>query len=192
MTTYFTSDTHFGHGGILSGRMPRPRPFASVDEMNEHLVAAWNNRVRRDDRVYHLGDFAYGTGMAHARSIFDRLNGVKTLIRGNHEQRGERLPWQGGIHDVMRITVQDRGMPAPVDLWMSHYAHRTWPDLHRGRIHLYGHSHGSLLATASSCDVGVDVWAFRPVTIPEIQELLADVAAREAGAAAVVQMAEAA
>ncbi len=92
----------------------------------------------------------------------------------------------------MRLSIQDRGMPDPVDVWMSHYAHRTWPDAHRGRIHLFGHSHGSIPATPSSCDVGVDVWRFRPVTLPEIQELLADVAAREAGAAAAVELAEAA
>lgn len=192
MTTYFTSDTHFGHGGMLSDRMPRPRPFASIEAMDEAMVGFWNNRIGRNDRVYHLGDFAYGCSLAHARSIFDRLNGVKTLIRGNHEGRGERLPWEGGIHDVMRISVQDRGMAEPVDLWMSHYCHATWPDLHRGRIHIYGHSHGSIAPTARACDVGVDVWQFRPVTIPEIQELLADVAARQAGSAAAVELAEAA
>ncbi|GJE52699.1 hypothetical protein GOFOIKOB_5773 [Methylobacterium tardum] len=192
MTTYVISDTHFGHAGMLSERMGRPRPFGSVEEMDEHVVSAWNNRVTRNDRVIHIGDFAYGCSLAHARSIFDRLAGHKTLVRGNHEQRGERLPWQGGIHDVMRVSIQDRGMPEPVDLWLSHYAHLSWPDLHRGRIHLFGHSHGAIPPTARACDVGVDCWRFRPVTVPEIQELLADVAAREAGTAAVVEMAEAA
>ncbi|APX86001.1 metallophosphoesterase [Methylorubrum extorquens] len=192
VTTYLTSDTHFGHLGMMSDRMARPRPFASREEHDEVLVGLWNNRVRPTDRVFHLGDFAYGCGLQHARSIFARLNGHKTLIRGNHEVRGERLPWQGGIHDVMRLSIQDRGMPAPVDLWLSHYAHVTWPDARRGRVHLYGHSHGSLPPTARSCDVGVDAWAFRPVTVPEIQELLADVARREGGPAAAAALAEAA
>lgn len=192
MTIFFTADSHVGHAGMMSPRMGRPRSFASVEEMDEAIVFGWNNRVRPTDRVYHLGDFAYGCSLAHARSIFDRLNGHRTLIRGNHEQRGEKLGWEGGIHDVLRISVQDRGMPEAVDLWLSHYAHRTWPDAHRGRIHLYGHSHGAIPPTARSCDVGVDCWAFRPVTTPEIQELLADVAARDAGGAAVVGMAEAA
>lgn len=192
MTTFFTSDSHVGHAGMMSPRMGRPRPFRSVEEMDEAIVAAWNNRVRPGDRVIHLGDFAYGCSQAHARGIFERLNGHKTLIRGNHEARGEKLDWQGGIHDVLRISVQDRGMPDPVTLWLSHYCHVTWPDAHRGRIHLYGHSHGAIPPTARSCDVGVDAWAFRPVTIPEIQDLLADAAAREAGPAAAATLAEAA
>ncbi len=190
--TYFVSDTHFGHAGMMSARMGRPRLFSSVEQMDEHMIAAWNNRICPSDRVFHMGDFAYGCSLAHARSIFDRLNGHRTLVRGNHEQRGEKLDWEGGIHDVMRLSVQDRGMPAPVDLWLSHYAHLSWPDLHRGRIHLHGHSHGSIPATAHSCDVGVDVWGFRPVTLLEIMELLADVAAREAGDAAATALAEAA
>ncbi|SFL00374.1 metallophosphoesterase [Methylorubrum salsuginis] len=176
---------------MLSDRMARPRPFATIEEHDEHIVSMWNNRVCRDDRVFHLGDFAYGCSLAHARSVFERLNGRKTLIRGNHDARGERLSWDG-VHDVMRLTVQDRGMPAPVDLWLSHYCHVTWPDAHRGRVHLYGHSHGAIPPTVRSCDVGVDCWRFRPVTVPEIQAFLADVAAREVGDAAVDRLAEAA
>lgn len=192
MTTFFTADSHVGHASMMSLRMSRPRPFRSVEDMDEHIVAAWNNRVRRDDTVWHLGDFAYGCGRAHARAIFDRLNGRKILIRGNHDQRSEDLPWAEPVRDVARITVQDRGMAEPVDLWLSHYCHATWPDAHRGRIHLFGHSHGAIPASARSCDVGVDVWQFRPVTVPEVMELLADVAAREGGPVAAAALAEAA
>ncbi len=192
MATYFVSDTHFGHAGMLSDRMPRPRPFSSVEEMDEAMVGLWNNRIRPDDRIFHLGDFAYGCSMKDAKSVFARLNGHKTLIRGNHEQRGDRLPWEGGIHDVLRLTVQDTGMRKPVDLWLSHYAHLSWPDSYKGRIHLYGHSHGAIPATARSCDVGVDCWRFRPVTVPEIQELLADVARCEGGPVVAAALAEAA
>jgi hypothetical protein len=42
VTTYFTSDTHFGHAGMLSDRMGRPRPFGSREEHDEHLLSAWN------------------------------------------------------------------------------------------------------------------------------------------------------
>ncbi|ACS39417.1 metallophosphoesterase [Methylorubrum extorquens] len=192
MTTYLTSDSHFGHSGMMSDRMARPRPFASREEHDEALVGLWNNRVRRDDTVIHLGDFAYGCSLSHAQAVFSRLNGRKYLIRGNHEQRGERLDWDGPIRDVARVSVQDSGMRRPVDLWLSHFAHVTWPDAHRGRIHLFGHSHGSIPPTARSCDVGVDAWRFRPVTVPEIQELLADVARREGGPAAAAALAEAA
>ena len=55
MAVFFTSDTHFGHGGALG--LYR-RPFASVAAMNEALVERWNETVGPEDTVWHLGDFA--------------------------------------------------------------------------------------------------------------------------------------
>lgn len=190
--TWFTSDTHIGHKGVLSSRMDRPRPFPTIEAHDEYIVAMWNNRVRDEDIVWHLGDFAYGGGHAYARSVFDRLRGRKFLIVGNHEAQGLRLPWAAPPVQACQIHVQDPGMVRPQGVWLSHYAHRTWPYRHRGDLHLFGHSHGSLPATARSCDVGVDCWGFRPVRLTEILEVLDEQAAREAGGAAAVALAEAA
>ena len=55
LPTFFTADSHFGHGGALG--LFR-RPFASVVVMDEALVAAWNMVVGPGDTVWHLGDFA--------------------------------------------------------------------------------------------------------------------------------------
>jgi calcineurin-like phosphoesterase family protein len=50
--------------------------------MDEYMVAAWNERVRPNDKVYHLGDVVINR---KALPILDRLNGDKVLIRGNHD-----------------------------------------------------------------------------------------------------------
>ena len=39
---YFTSDTHFNHTNIISFCQ---RPFKNVDEMNERIIANWNEFV---------------------------------------------------------------------------------------------------------------------------------------------------
>ena len=190
--TWFVSDTHFGHRNILSDRMHRPRPFASIEEHDERLISRWNDRVRDDDIVYHLGDFAFGGGHARARAIFDRLRGRKNLIIGNHETQGMRLLWASPPVHAATIHVQDAGMPRAQAVYVAHCAHRVWPGMHRGTLHLYGHSHGSLPGTAASLDVGVDCWNWAPVRIGEIREALAETAAREAGAVAKAALAEAA
>ena len=52
---------------------------------------------------------------------------------------------------------------------MSHYSHQVWPKSHRGTIHLFGHSHGSIDGIGKSMDVGVDAHPeFRPFHINEI------------------------
>lgn len=85
-TTFLISDTHFGHEKTCSV-FKRPdgsplRPFASAEEMDEAMVARWNERVRPSDKVYHLGDVVINRKFL---SVLARLNGDKVLIRGNHD-----------------------------------------------------------------------------------------------------------
>ena len=80
---WFTSDTHFGHANIIGYTN---RPFSDVDEMDVVLAANWNRVVGKDDLVFHLGDFCFGTP-GDWRSIHERLNGHIVLILGNHDMR---------------------------------------------------------------------------------------------------------
>jgi calcineurin-like phosphoesterase family protein len=165
--TWFTSDTHFGHRGILKESMHCRRcdHFSSVEEMDAHMVAMWNSVVGPKDTVYHLGDFAYNTPQAHADGIFAKLRGRKVLIHGNHEQRGKRLAW-AEQHKYLEVTVDG------IDLVLFHYSMRSWNRMHHGSVHLFGHSHGSLDPLGMSLDVGVDCWGFRPVSVQEIMRRL--------------------
>jgi len=80
---WFTSDTHYGHSNIIGYTN---RPFSDVDEMDATLVANWNRAVGKDDLVFHLGDFCFGTP-GDWRSIRERLNGHIVLILGNHDMK---------------------------------------------------------------------------------------------------------
>lgn len=164
--TWFTGDTHFWHGGIIRSCA---RPYASPEEMTHALVANWNARVRPGDWVFHLGDFAVRCGRERAQKTLDRLNGRKILIRGNHdENRFCKLDGWDAVHDLLETTVEGQR------LVLCHYALRVWPSQHRDTWMLYGHSHGRLPGTARSLDVGVDCWAYFPVTLDEIHTRLAN------------------
>ena len=85
-SVFLVSDTHFGHAGVCrftrnDGCTPL-RPWDDAAEMDEAMVAAWNERVRPNDKVYHLGDVVINR---RALAIRSRLNGDKVLIRGNHD-----------------------------------------------------------------------------------------------------------
>ena len=84
---FLVSDTHFGHAGVCRFTHPddatvKLRPWTDPDEMDEHLVRVWNERVRPQDKVYHLGDVVINR---RALKTLGRLNGDKVLIRGNHD-----------------------------------------------------------------------------------------------------------
>ena len=83
---FLVSDTHFGHAGVCrftrNDGVTKLRPWTDPDEMDEFMIKAWNERVRPNDKVYHLGDVVINR---RALSTLARLNGDKVLIRGNHD-----------------------------------------------------------------------------------------------------------
>jgi len=160
MAIFFTSDTHFGHGGALG--LYR-RPFASVAAMNEALVARWNETVGSDDVVWHLGDFAIRHRQAVVAELLARLNGRKHLVAGNNDPpaTAELDGWES-VQPYVEITAEG------VSLVLCHYPFRGWRGMGKGWLNLHGHSHGRLKPLPRQFDVGVDVWGFRPVTLGEI------------------------
>jgi calcineurin-like phosphoesterase family protein len=83
---FLTSDTHFGHAGVChfmrNDGVTKLRPWDDPGEMDEVMIERWNDRVRPNDKVYHLGDVVINR---RSLATLARLNGDKILIRGNHD-----------------------------------------------------------------------------------------------------------
>ncbi len=174
---FYVADTHFNHANILE---MQPRPFSSIAEHDEHLIARWNAVVAPDDVVYHLGDFALGlNNPERIQGIFARLNGRKFLVYGNHDVRRD-----GDLHP----TILDLGWAARPEaiafvkdegqhVVLSHYAQRAWQGHLKGHWHFYGHAHGRLESLGRSRDVGVDMpdVDFTPRSFRELTKGMLDV-----------------
>ncbi len=158
MTIFFTADTHWGdHRTLNIGR----RPFGTVAEMDEALVANWNATVGPEDMVWHLGDVA--RTLDAIAPLLARLHGTKHLIRGNNDAPGiAAVPGWASIADYAEIELDDRR------LVLCHYPFRTWNGQGRGSLNLHGHSHGRLKPLPRQYDVGVDARGWRPVTMGEL------------------------
>ncbi|WP_299896721.1 metallophosphoesterase [uncultured Aquimarina sp.] len=169
---FFTSDHHFGHSNIIKHSN---RPFQDASEMNEVLIQKWNEKVSKNDQVYHLGDVGL-TNPKKLQKILDRLNGRIYLIKGNHEKSAlackDRFEW---IKDYHELKIQDNDFQKNKQMIvLFHYALRVWNSSHWGSYHLYGHSHGNLKDDSSSLsiDVGVDCHNFYPVSYDEIKIIM--------------------
>jgi calcineurin-like phosphoesterase family protein len=154
---YFTSDTHFGHGGALGFYQ---RPFASVAAMDESLIQHWNAVVQPGDEVWHLGDFAIRQKRARVEELLARLDGRKRLVAGNNDppETRQAAGW-ASVADYAELVVDGRA------LVLCHYPFRAWNGMDKGTVNLHGHSHGRGTALPRQFDVGVDVWEFRPVPL---------------------------
>ncbi|HEY8578614.1 MAG TPA: metallophosphoesterase [Beijerinckiaceae bacterium] len=157
---WFTSDTHFGHGGALG---LFKRPFASVAAMDEAMIAAWNARVAPDDVVWHLGDFAYRQKPARVRALLAALHGRKRLLVGNNDG-----PETTAAEGWDAVSPYEETAVDGASLVLCHYPFRSWNGQRKGAWNLHGHSHGALAPASRQADVGVDVWGFRPVGLGEI------------------------
>lgn len=158
---YYTADTHFNHKNIIKYSI---RPFKSVEEMNTTMIKNWNNMIKSNDTVYHLGDVGFGD----ISQILNKLNGKIILIKGNHE--GPALKYKNRferIYDLHEIRIGDN-----ISLIMCHYALRVWNKSHFNSWHIFGHSHGTLPPIGKTWDVGVDYNNFQPIPETKLIEIL--------------------
>jgi calcineurin-like phosphoesterase family protein len=150
---YFTADQHFGHENILK---LCNRPFSTIAEMDNALIANWNNVVSKNDTIYILGDFSWRNGQKYAI----KLNGNKIFLMGDHDKQitGERL-------SILKIN----------NIWFTlcHWPLHSWNKQYYGSIHLHGHIHNNPIEPKPNrINVGVDVWDFAPVSIDTILDIL--------------------
>ncbi|GAA4168012.1 metallophosphoesterase [Gryllotalpicola koreensis] len=189
---FVTSDTHFSHARIseLAGR-----PFATVEEMDEALVARWNALVGPGDAVLHLGDLALGP-ITESLPITGRLNGRKFLVPGNHDRVSTATQTKTAI-ERFRPLYEEQGwtiLPEILDgtrngrrLRASHYPYRgDSQELERhqskrpvddGTPLIHGHTHardrGGL---GNQFHVGVDAFGYAPIPFTLIDDWLAGLA----------------
>lgn len=167
---YFYSDPHWAHENIirLAGR-----PFQTIREMDDTLIANYNAVVRENDEVYILGDVGWKDTKRVCR-ILERLKGKnRFLIVGNHDHKNlkseefrSHFQW---IKDYYEFWHNKR-------LWaLFHYPIQSWNGVYRGSRHLFGHTHGRLQdETSLRMDVGVDnpICSFAPISIDKIDAIM--------------------
>lgn len=164
MTTWFTADTHFGHENLINYGI---RPFISKEDMNEKLVANWNNNIADEDDVYVIGDFCF-MDKDSGQAVLDRLKGRKHLVLGNHDKIGRQLTGWKWVKEYHEMTIEGK------HIVLCHYAMRVWNRSHYGSWMLYGHSHGTLPDDPNllSFDVGVDCHNYTPINMDSVKRIM--------------------
>ncbi len=163
---WFTSDTHFGHTNIIKYTL---RPFDSIGEMDERIIANWNKVVQPTDDIYHLGDFALvGRNEDKLKQYVRRLNGRIHLILGNHDRHWEKL-YKNMLASCQRLDEINVNGQAII---LCHYAMKVWNKHSHNSWQLYGHSHGKLPKEPGrlQIDVGVDRWNFTPISFNNVRQ----------------------
>ena len=154
MRYWFTSDSHFHHEKIIEFS---ERPFKDLQEMEDEIIKRWNNKVKPEDTVFHIGDFGFGT---KKEEMLKKLNGHVVIIKGNHDSSRMSI--------MLDCTIE--------------YGGRFWHLVHdpqdaKGEFNICGHVHNNwhcirISNVGWAVNVGVDVNNFTPVSIEEINIIL--------------------
>lgn len=189
MTDFYTSDLHLGHARIVE---LAHRPFSSVEEMDETIIARWNATVADEDEVLILGDLAMGT-LVDSLAKVATLRGHKYLVPGNHDRvssqyggtPAQRSRWRAMYKDVGLTILPEQIMVSIDYLAMAVACHYPYDDVARhddrfadalpkdeGWWLLHGHTHARERVRGRQIHVGVDAWDFTPVSDAQVAELI--------------------
>ena len=161
---WFWGDPHLGHINVLK---LSNRPFGDITHHNDTLIDNYNRLIKTDDICYIMGDISFNQSLKSYEQIFNRLNGKKWVIVGNHDSKKtlEICQKKGLILGWSENKIIDyKGKR----IFLAHFPFREWTGFYRGYYHLYAHTHGNLEDYKQSTDVGVDCWDYEPVSIDEV------------------------
>jgi len=181
---WFTSDTHFNRKAILRHMPERGAEFRDIDEHDTAIIDAINHYVKRDDILFHLGDFCWRARQAgHYRQ---RLNVREIHVaRGNHD--APSLGKHVSSMDWMLFRKFNSDFRSNLHFHMQHFAMISWKKQQHGGYGLYGHSHGlfeeklnTFQPGRRAMDVGIDhaftlTGEFKPLHLEECLFYMPDI-----------------
>lgn len=170
---WFTSDLHFWHKNICKYCN---RPYETIEEMNEAIIANWNSVVKEDDVVFVLGDLGF-CGIEKLRHLMSQLKGKIFLIQGNHDSDKvvDKLYEEGLIKDYFKLLevtiINDEECPNQ-QLTLCHFPMIDWYNKEKGAWMIHGHQHQ--LPETPSCspkhyDVGLDKNGMTPISFEQLK-----------------------
>jgi calcineurin-like phosphoesterase family protein len=194
------SDFHFQHKREF---IWAPRGLASCEAHTKKFLADLGTLTANDILLF-LGDFSLNSSEDETVNLLRQIPARIFYIWGNHESWTRRIyagalsaeGYRPGIEvyplqweNVTFLGPQSLLKVNDTSIFLSHFAHRWWPNREEGAWHLCGHTHGNDPASLpdwrdSKClDVGADV-ALKTVgrCFFWFDELVPILAAKETGA----------
>lgn len=162
---WFISDLHLAHKNIIKYCS---RPFDNVNQMNEILIQNWNKKIRVEDRVFVLGDFAL-CGKDKIIEFGNQLKGRKILILGNHDGASLTTYYNAGFEMVSKFPIIFQ------DFFILSHEPIEFLPLNTPFVNIFGHVHNDMrfpTITPHGACVSVERWNYMPVEFNQLISLI--------------------
>ena len=157
MGYFFTSDLHLGDERL--NLYARDLIANTADEIDNLIISNWNSLVKSEDKVFMLGDICYD---ATKLPLLDKLNGRKTLIKGNYDEQISDEEWLKYVDEVVdeKYIHIDKNL-----IFLNHHPTNCKANC----FNICGHIHGTWKVQRNMINVGVDAWHLFPVSLELIK-----------------------
>lgn len=163
--TWFTADQHLGDEPMCtyeSSPGVKLRPFATAKEMDEALLERWNEVVKPGDKVYVVGD----CGDHRKLDWYDRANGKKMLIDGNHDEGKTQLYLKYFKYVRAFRFLSDHG------LVLTHIPVHPLCLNPKWGANVHGHTHSNSMPEPDYLCVSVEQTDYRPIHVEDVMKRL--------------------
>ena len=150
---FYISDMHFGMRSAIKHDVDNAMrydqqadstyPFVSTEERDAGMIERWNARVSDSDLVYILGDIG-PQKFNDMRKLMERLNGRKSIVRGNHDKSWISDLTSYPSCNVLKVCDYDCIVDRNRNVVLCHYPIFSWDKQRRGSYHVYGHVHNTI------------------------------------------------
>lgn len=166
---YVSSDHHFCDNNYTLYNN-RKLFGKNISNINNTLINQQNNQILFNDVIYYIGDFST-CNIQDTIDIFNRLNGKKYLLIGNHDKFNKfnvKINNRLYILDDKIYTLNYKEFTFK----LFHYPLFEQPDYYNGAIHLHGHLHGKYKYNDKAIDVGYDNNNYKLLSLENIINLI--------------------
>ena len=160
---YIISDTHFNSYLVAN---ICDRPFKSIDAMNHAIIKNWNEVVKKNDIIYHLGDFAEDD-IQYVKKFKDKLNGRIRIVLGNHDRPIPYSEWLSCGFDRVYdqpIIIDNFIILSHEPLFLNNFANSNA----KAYLNIHGHVHGNVFNNSHYINVCADKINFSPVNLDRV------------------------
>lgn len=170
MKIFVTSNLQLGRPSVIK---KYKRSYTSVDQMTDDLVVKWNETVKQEDMVYHLGNFAHDPKTA--QYAINRLNGTIKFIEGDFDQSIALLNEKGMLPSRCSIIncidlIQD------LNCVVSYWPMGAWPDKSKKSWSIIGYPDKRYKSDPKNrvINVSTDLWANKPQELEKLLGIFSD------------------
>jgi calcineurin-like phosphoesterase family protein len=162
MNVFVTSDTFFGRKLAATNG-----GFSSVEEMEDTIIDNWNDRVKKNDIVYHLGNFSWDPISGEA--ALASLNGKIFFVGGSYDKH---LSENSLIKIGRHVLLPQIAEISKLNTVVSHWPLADWANRENGAIHIHGGQKIEDHRIEGRFCANIANWNWLPIELDFLKELI--------------------